>query len=390
MTLNDPLGAFCHHTHVALAGHRGGPLQGLTLAVKDVFEIAGHRTGNGHPLWLETHSPADRTASAVDRLLEAGADMVGKTHTDELAYSLNGENACYGTPINPKAPGRIPGGSSSGSAAAVAGDLVDFALGTDCGGSVRLPASYCGIYGIRTSHGLVPTDGVVNLAPSFDTIGWFAREAGLMRRIAEVLLPPAPAFIPKRLVIATDAFAAAAPAGVAALGQGVAKIRSAFADVAEQTVYAGAPSEWADMFRILQGAEIALQHGEWIDRHQPTFGPGVRERFAWTRTIEAAAVASAKAARERVAGHMDSLLGGDSLLLLPTAPGIAPLIGTPMGELEAFRARALALLSIAGLARLPQVTVPVGTLDGCPLGLSIIAPRGRDRGLLDWIAAHFA
>jgi amidase len=390
MILNDPLGAFCHHTHVALAGRRGGPLQGLTLAVKDVFDIAGHRTGNGHPLWLETHPPAHSTAAAVKRLVEAGADMVGKTHTDELAYSLNGENACYGTPINPKAPGRIPGGSSSGSAAAVAGDLVDFALGTDCGGSVRLPASYCGIYGIRTSHGLVPTDGVVNLAPSFDTIGWFARDAGLMRRIAEVLLPPSPAFIPKRLMIATDAFAAAGPAAVESLAQGVAKIRCAFADVSEQTVYAGAPSEWADMFRILQGAEIARQHGEWIDRHRPTFGPGVRERFAWTRTIDAAAVASAKAARRRVAGHMDALLGDDSLLLLPTAPGIAPLIGTPTGELEVFRAHALALLSIAGLARLPQVTLPLGTLDGCPLGLSIIAPRGRDRGLLDWIAAYFA
>jgi amidase len=389
MTLNDPLNAFCRHTNVALAGRHGGPLQGLTMAVKDVFDIAGHRTGNGHPVWLETHPPAVRTATAVDRLLEAGASLVGKTHTDEMAYSLNGENVHYGTPTNPKAPGRIPGGSSSGSAAAVAGGLVDFALGTDCAGSVRLPASYCGIYGIRTSHGLVSTDGVVALAPSFDTIGWFARGASLMQRIAEPLLPQAPLFVPKRFLIMTDAFATCGSAITDALAQAVGTIRSAFGHVQERSVYGDLPTNFADAFRILQGAEIARQHGPWIDRHGPTFGPGVRERFAWVRAIDAEAVASATLARERVARHIDALLGDDALLVLPTAPGIAPPLRTPAAELEAFRARALALLSIAGLARLPQVTLPLGTLEGCPLGLSLLAPRGRDRGLLDWIATHF-
>jgi len=389
MALNDPLNAFCRHTHVALAGRRSGPLQGLTMAVKDVFDIAGHRTGNGHPLWLETHKPAACTAAAINRLLETGASLVGKTHTDEMAYSLNGENVHYGTPTNPNAPGRIPGGSSSGSAAAVAGGLVDFALGTDCGGSVRLPASYCGIYGIRTSHGLVSTDGVVKLAPSFDTIGWFARDAGLMRRIAEPLLPDASAFMPKRLLIMTDAFATAGSAIADALARAVEIISKAFGSVKELSVDGDVPANFADSFRILQGAEIAGQHGAWIDRHGPTFGPGVRERFLWIRTIDAEAVASATVVRERVARHMEGLLGDDALLILPTAPGIAPPLKTPAAELEAFRARAFALLSIAGLARLPQVTLPLGTLEGCPLGLSLLAPRGRDRGLLDWIATHF-
>jgi len=212
----------------------------------------------------------------------------------------------------------------------------------------------------------------------------------LMRRIGAPLLPAAPPFKATRLLIADDAFAAATPAVADALAEGVATISRAFADVVQTNVYCGVSPEWANLFRILQGAEIARQHGEWIDRHRPTFGPGVRERFAWTRTIAAADVASAKAARERVAEHMGALLGDDSLLLLPTAPGIAPLIGTPAGELEAFRGRALALLAIAGLAGLPQMSLPLGTLDHCPLGLSLIAPRGRDRGLLDWVAAHFS
>ena len=239
MIPSDPLNAFTRHTHVALDGSGTGPLAGLTMAVKDVYDIAGYRTGNGNPVWLETHEAADRTASSVQRLLDAGARMVGKTHTDELAYSLNGENIHYGTPTNPKAPGRIPGGSSSGSAAAVSGGLVDFALGTDCGGSVRLPASYGGIFGIRTSQGLIPADGIVPLAASFDAVGWFARAAEMMRRVGDVLLPPSAPWAPKTLLIAADAFASVDPAIVRALQQGIDKTKAVFKNVRDVKVYSG-------------------------------------------------------------------------------------------------------------------------------------------------------
>jgi amidase len=389
MNIYDPFNAFCRHLEIDLEGSGAGSLLGCTFGVKDVFDIAGYRTGNGNPVWLETHPPAERTASAVERLLAAGAHMVGKTYSDEMAYSLNGENVHYGTPINPKAPGRIPGGSSSGSAAAVSGGLVDFALGTDCGGSVRLPASYCGIYGIRTTHGLVPADGVVPLAASFDTVGWFAREAGLMRRVGDVLLPVAMPFVPKRLLIAKDAFAAVDPLIAAALTPGISRATAAMTKITGVNVHAGQLAEWSAIFRVLQGAEISAQHGAWIDRYQPEFGPGIRERFAWTRTIDTAQVAAAKPKREAVAHHMDQLLGDDGMICLPTAPGAAPKLNTPVAELEAFRSRAFALLSIAGLARLPQINLPVGALDGCPIGLSIIGPRGSDRGLLEWVATNF-
>jgi amidase len=389
MIPNDPLNAFTSHTHVTLDGSGAGPLAGLTMAVKDVYDIARHRTGNGNPTWFETHAAAEQTASSVQRLLDAGARMVGKTHTDELAYSLNGENMHYGTPTNPKAPGRIPGGSSSGSAAAVSGNLVDFALGTDCGGSVRLPASYGGIYGIRTSHGLIPADGIIPLAASFDTVGWFARTAELMRQVGDVLLPPSVPWAPKSLLVAADAFAAVDPAIVGALQQGIAKVKAAFPTVRDVRVYPGDPSEWSALFRILQGNEIREFHSDWIDRCRPAFGPGIRERFQWTRTIDPDDVANAKPKREMVAQHMARLLGGDCLLCLPTAPGIAPKLKTAPKELEAFRARAFGLLSVAGLARLPQISLPVGALDGCPIGLSLIGPRGCDRGLLEWTAAHF-
>jgi amidase len=383
----DPLNAFCAHNHVALPGSGRGTLSGLSFAAKDVFDIEGHRTGNGHPLWLATHPPAARTASSVRRLLDAGARLAGKTHTDEMAYSLNGENIHYGTPVNPRARGRIPGGSSSGSAAAVSGGLVDFAIGTDCGGSVRLPASYCGIYGIRTSHGLVPADGVVPLAASFDTVGWFARDAETMRRVGDVLLPSAPAVGFKRLLIAADAFAAVGPDVAQALAGGLAAVKARFPDAGNVSLHDADPARWAGVFRILQGNEIRINHAPWIDTHRPEFGPGIRERFQWARAIDPAQVEKAAPQREAFMRLMDDLLGGDALLCLPTAPGIAPRLNTPAPELEAFRARAFALLSIAGLARLPQVNIPAGTLENCPIGLSLIAPKGRDRDLLAWIAA---
>ena len=169
--LVDPLDAFCKDTKAYLAGPLGGPLSNLNFAAKDIFDVAGHVTGGGNPDWKATHPPAERNAWIVQTLVSAGATMVGKTHTDELTRGILGENAHYGTPINSKALGRVPGGSSSGSAAAVAGGLVDFALGSDTGGSVRIPASFCGLYGLRPTHGRIPLEGILMQAPSYDTIG---------------------------------------------------------------------------------------------------------------------------------------------------------------------------------------------------------------------------
>jgi amidase len=390
MRVADHLNAFCHYDDVALDGNAAGPLLGCTFAVKDVFDIAGHRTGNGHPRWLETHPPARRTASAVARLLSAGARLVGKNYCDEMTYSINGENVHYGTPVNPKAPTRVPGGSSSGSASAVAGSLVDFALGTDCGGSVRIPASYCGIYGIRTTWGLVAADGVVPLAKSFDTVGWLARTASLMQRVGTVLLPAAQQFAPRRLLIATDAFAALSSEISAALSAAVDKLTSMLPKTERVNVYASDSADWLTTFRVLQATQIHAQHSAWINRYRPEFGPGIRERFAWAATLTDAQVKTALPRREAVARYMDNLLGRDAILCLPTSPGIAPRLNTPAAELEVFRGHAFALLSIAGLARLPQISLPLAMFDSCPLGLSIIGPRGSDQGMLDWVATHFA
>ena len=175
------LNALCAHANVAKDGRHKGVAAALSFALKDVFDVEGVTACAGNPDWLRTHRAATRTAPAVDKLLDAGASLRGLTITDELTLGLNGENFHYGTPTNPAAPDRVSGGSSCGSAAAVAGGLVDFALGTDTGGSVRVPASYCGIFGFRPTHGRVSNAGVVPLAPSFDTVGWFARDPKVLR-----------------------------------------------------------------------------------------------------------------------------------------------------------------------------------------------------------------
>ncbi len=380
----DTIGAFCRHTHVELAGAASGPLAGLTFGAKDIYDIAGHKAGFGSPDWLATHAAAGATAPAVQRLLAAGASMAGKTHTDELTYSLNGENAHYGTPLNVNAPGRIPGGSSSGSAAAVAAALVDFALGSDTGGSVRAPASFCGIYGMRPTHGRIPLDGVCPLAASFDTAGWFARDAALMERVGRVLLSDdraAPQ--PAQWLLAQDAFALAGGAVTNALQPALAGLAALLGKPRPVTVAGEGLPQWFQVFRVLQGAEVWAQHGAWVTEAKPALGPGVRERMQWAATVTASDAAAARQQREEITRRMQALLGDNAVLVLPTVPGTAPLRNTPAAESDEFRGRALSLLCIAGLARLPQLSLPLATLDGCPLGLSLVAAHGNDTLLLD-------
>lgn len=380
MKVDDRLGAFVAHGHLNIQLTDQGPLAGMTFAVKDFFDVAGVPTGAGSPAWLASHEVPRVNAPVVQCLLDAGARLVGKTHTDELAWSLNGENHHYGTPINPAAPDRIPGGSSSGSAVAVAGGLVHFSIGSDTGGSVRLPASYCGIFGMRPTHGRIPIVGAVPLAPSYDSVGWFTRNGDLLARVGAQLLGPwhKPA-APARLIIAEDIFEVTG----AAVRDALAPALESFGPALNANVAAGGLPAWRNAFRVIQSSEVWAAHGAWVADVKPNFGPGVRERFASAATLDPAEVIAAKALRSDIRNRLDDLLGDDGILLLPSAPGPAPLRGTPAADLEAFRARSLEILCLAGHAGLPQVSLPLGTIDGCPIGLSLLAARGQDERLLD-------
>jgi amidase len=382
--MHDPFNAFCPHATARLEGAATGPLAGLTFAAKDLFDVAGHVTGAGNPDWLATHGPAAHTAPVVQALVDAGATMVGKTHTDELSRGIFGENAHYGTPINPKAPGRVPGGSSSGSAAAVAGGLVDFALGTDTGGSVRVPASFCGLYGIRPSHGRLPLDGVIGQAPSFDTIGWMARDAALLGRVGAVLLAVdlARAPRPRRLIVAEDAFAAAEPATAAALRPAVEQLAHHIGRAETRPLSRAPLAEWFGHQGALQGREAWATFGDWIDATNPRFGFEVADNFLRGARVDDAALDAAQAFRAACRAELSALLDSETVVCLPTAPFPAPPTGQKRSAMRQRRTAVITLTCIAGMLGAPQVTLPLAEIGGLPVGLSLLAPPGGDAMLL--------
>jgi amidase len=377
-------GAFCPHARsLRIDGRESAPLSGLTFTVKDLIDVAGVPTGGGNPDWLKEQSPAVRHAVAVARLIDAGATLFGKTITDELAFSLTGCNVHYGTPINPNAPDRIPGGSSSGSAAAVAGRLVDFALGTDTGGSIRIPAAYCGLYGLRPSHGRIPLDGVVRFAPSFDTVGWLARDARMLQRVgAEILGPSTDRFKIDRVVRAEDGFALADSRTRELCESLLDRIAARVGPLASARVCATSLDEWRTIFRTLRSIEVWQNKGPWIQRAKPKFGPDIERNFVVaSRTTEAEAD-SARPLRDAISRHVRGLIGHTGVLALPTAPGPAPLRDAPDGELDAIRDRTQSLTCMAGLAGLPQISIPAGFVDGAPVALSLISAKDNDDELL--------
>jgi amidase len=373
-----------------------GPLGGLQFVVKDLIDVAGHRTGCGNPAWLESAPPASVSAVCVEQLLAAGARCEGKTITDELAFSLLGENFHYGTPLNPAAPDRVPGGSSSGSASAVACGLAGFALGTDTGGSVRVPSSNCGIWGWRPTHGFVSVAGVAPLAPSFDTVGILARSAEVLQLAANVLLTcdhtPSPGNA--TVYIVAEPFALADEAVRTAFHPALDLLTSICGQKPRETTLrelctddaVGDMETWANIYRMVTGAEAVSSYGSWLASAQPELGPMAAAGFKFAHSIDRTQLNEVIGQRERYARCLRAALGRRDLLCIPTAPTVAPLKGSKSRDRNSdYYRRTLALNAIAGVGRLPQVSMPLAKVDGVPIGLSLIAAHGEDNFLLNFV-----
>ena len=380
--LTDDLNAFAS-LDVHVPGADEGPLSGLTFAAKDIFDVAGHVTGGGNPDWQRTHGPAERTAPTVQALLDAGATLVGKTHTDELTRGIMGTNPHYGTPVNAAAPGRVPGGSSSGSASAVAGGVVDFALGSDTGGSVRMPASFCGLYGLRPTHGRISLEGVLPQAASFDTVGWFACDAATFERVGRVLLQStSQGAMPKRLVIAEDLFEG--------LGEDVRDAFSPVVDtisgmVNEQTTLRVAPDgidEWMKHQRFLQMREAWDTQRGWIEENNPRVAFEVAIRYLNGMSVTDEQVAASNIVREGIKDRVSGLLSDGAIMCFPTSPAPAPPPGMPVSDRVDLGERIARLTCIGGMTGCPQINLPLPTVDGLPVGLSLMGARGSDETLM--------
>jgi amidase len=349
-----------------------GPLDGRTVAVKDLFPVIGFAVGAGNPQWLAEALPSDADTPPVATLRAAGAALAGIAQTDELAYSLSGTNVHYGTPPNPAAPERVTGGSSSGPASAVALGEADIGLGTDTGGSIRVPASCCGLYGLRPTHGVVDNKGVLPLAPSFDTVGWMTRDAGTLRLAGAVLLPDGPTDLPARILLVP----------------GTAEVDDAVRRAAEQWRATVEPIDWpgdADAmlaaFRAVQAVEAWRQHGPWIEAHPRALARDVEGRFRFGSTVDDKAEAEARASIAAWRAKLLALMGDDAWLALPAAgaPG-HPRDVRPEAK-HAWRQATLRCTVPASACGLPSVSIPTGASP--PIGLAFIGPPGADRALLE-------
>jgi amidase len=380
-------------------GSGSGPLAGIRVAVKDLYAVAGHPIGAGNPDWLAEAPVQERNAWAVQVLLDAGADVTGIAQTDELAFSLNGTNKHYGTPPNPAAPGRITGGSSNGPASAVALGLVELGLGTDTAGSVRVPSSHCGLYGLRPTHAVISTEGVLPLASSFDTVGWFARDAALLERAGDVLLPPAAGDDIGTFLIAEDVLELAEPATRASFEQAVAVLTAPAGTARNGTarngtvlrggrvrridsLSGGRLETWFRAFRAVQAAEAWAAHGAWIEAHPGSLGTGVMARFALGRDLEPGEREASESVLDEARGILHTALEPGTVLLLPAATAPAPPVGLEPAAMDAYRFRTLRLTCLSSIAGLPAVVMPMPPVDGLPVGLCAIGPRGTDRTLL--------
>jgi amidase len=380
---NDPYNAFVAGPEAPAAGAPAGPLAGLTFAVKDIYDVEGHRTGGGNPQKLAEAAPAEKTAPAVRKLLDAGAALVGRTQTDELTFSLMGQNAHYPWPVNPAAPGRVTGGSSSGSAAAVAGGLVDFATGSDTGGSIRGPASFCGLIGLRTTHGAISLEGAMPLAPTFDTFGWFAKDGETYERVANVLLEPSGSLAkPRPLCLAALDALLLGDAEAAEYQRMVGIVADVLGAPDKAPPLSQPVDELYWTFRKLQAYEAWAVHGPWISEKERNLGPGVKERFEFGSTL-GCEVASAETPKRAVfRDELARLLGDDGVIVMPTMPGAAPLKDAPFDDIQNYRERALRLLCLSGLSGFPQITIPLGKVDDAPFGISLLGPAGTDLDLI--------
>jgi len=377
-----------------LSPYCSGPLNGLLFAVKDTIDAAGFKTGCGNPTWRDSHPPAVVHAVCVEQLLHAGARCVGKTICDELAFSLLGENHFYGTPLNAHAPDRVPGGSSSGSASAVACGLVDFALATDTGGSTRIPASNCGIWGFRPSHNFISVAGVTPLAPSFDTVGVVAASADVLEKVGLALLAaPASAKEPMTIHVIREAFALADGDVQEALSEPLVRLREMFGGTVRESSLEEIVADdagpgfatWVDTFCVIQWAEIESCLGAWIAKARPEFGSEIAASFQLMSQFDRRRVPEALQRREQYFRSLQNFLGPNDLLCIPTTPALAPLKGNPPRRSSSgtgYYPRALSLTSIAGMCRLPQVSLPIADADAVPVGLSLLARHGRDAFLL--------
>ena len=359
-----------------------GPLSDLTFVVKDMCEIKGFKSSCGNPDFYEKCLPADDFAPFLKDILNKGATLKGITICDEFFYSLIGENGHYGTPANLNAPGCVPGGSSSGSAAALTTDLYDFSIGSDTGGSVRVPASFCGLLGIRPTHNRINTKGVYPMAPTFDTIGWFAKDVNTFKKVGFSILnqddKTKTSF--KDFVIAEDILELANSDIINLFNN---YINNSFPEIKKIRLSKHNKDVIADNFRILQGGEIVENVIPWILKNKPKISPEINNRIEMAIKITKDEINQAVKFRENLKKEIELTLPEGLIALFPTTPFSSPKCGQSDEQLSSYRKKLMEFTSIAGMTSRPQISIPKFKDNTGPIGISLLGWRYSDEVLLE-------
>lgn len=361
-------------------GAAEGSLKGATVAVKDLYAIEGQRIGVGVRAYLEQAPIEERTAPAVQSLLDAGADVLGIAQTDQFAYSIAGLNPDYGTPPNPAVPGAVPGGSSSGPAAAVAMGQASIGLGTDTAGSIRVPASYQGLWGLRTTHGAISLEAVAPLAPRYDTVGWMTRDGETLLAAARASFSGDPHVMPSDRVLASPQCGVVVDPGVRQAFHALLERLQVRVDL--ETVDLPELRRLYNAFRVTQSAEAWRADGEWVTANPGVIAPDVAERFAFAASVTPEMEAEGLLEVAALAEEINAVLGS-AVLVLPSAASAAPRLDADPADLQAAREATLSLTAIAGLTGRPALTVPLMTTPDGPVGLCLVGPRGSDLALIE-------
>ena len=363
-----------------------GNLNKYSFSAKDLFDLRGHIKSNGHKGSLTKFEPCNDTSPLISSLLNEGAKLIGLTNCDEFFYSLTGVESSFQQPQNWINEVLVPGGSSSGAAASVGFDLVDFALGSDTGGSIRVPASFCSLFGIRPTHGRVSTNGMTALAPSLDTLGWLTKKPELLSKVGKILLRNYKKESDKinKVFLLDNLFKLSTEEISLNIKIWSKKLENDF-DLDITSLSTIDFQRTIMDFQIIQGWEAKNGIVKFIKKNNLKLRKNIQERINFADSITESEYKKANKNRYEFKQRINSILEDGCVAIFPTTPMPALNKGKINQELSIFRKKIHNFTCVSGLTGRPQISLPINLKHPQPFGVSILGGLNKDEQLISMV-----